>query len=266
MCLDKLNKSTAAFSASVSYSQKSLIVTAIIRVFIQEELNHIKTRIQQLQQHLWHPLVLAMILLETRTRDIPALLVKHKDDITRLEDDAGLYKNQFYEDTLNPATLAPSADRNFEKVLNSLIPIKTDCDYRKFKCKTAIGLLDFLEKFNEDTKTVFTGDSTPSCVSTTISALASKLSHERTWISNVLLRCNYVGDRASALQQQCYTHIAQKDNWLNLRTSNISKDIALSTQRDSTDMRSIAVVTLIFFPTTFVAVSSLTRNMLHDKH
>lgn len=61
--------------------------------------------------------------------------------------------------------------------------------------------------------------------------------------------------------------MGQKDNYLNLRTANISleiaemsrednlqmKEIALATARDSTDMRSIAVLTLVFLPPTFTA-------------
>lgn len=187
--------------------------------------------------------------------------MKHKTAITRLEDDAGVYKNQFFQDTLDPNTLAPSEDRDFDGVLNDLIPIKSDCDYRKFKCQTALELLDFLDKYYSDTQNIF-GNSL--CVSSSVKLLGSKLAHERIWLTNLLLRCNYVVDRASALQAQCYTHMAQRDNWLNLQTSKTSKDIALSTQKDSTDMRSIAVVTLIFFPATFVAVSwKLLRCWVH---
>ena len=66
--------------------------------------------------------------------------------------------------------------------------------------------------------------------------------------------------------------MAQKDNYLNLQTANISleiaemsrddnlqmKEIALAAQKDSKDMRSVAVLTLIFLPPTFTAVSLLT--------
>jgi hypothetical protein len=62
--------------------------------------------------------------------------------------------------------------------------------------------------------------------------------------------------------------MGQRDNFLNLETANTSKEIAelsrkdnlqmkniaLATQRDSTDMRSISVLTGLFLPATFVAV------------
>jgi hypothetical protein len=55
--------------------------------------------------------------------------------------------------------------------------------------------------------------------------------------------------------QQVYSFIAQKDNFLNLRTADTSVRIAEASRQDSTAMRSISVVTLLFLPATFVAVS-----------
>ena len=47
----------------------------------------------------------------------------------------------------------------------------------------------------------------------------------------------------------------QADNAVMRSIAEASKEVALSTRRDGADMRVIAVVTLIFLPATFTAVS-----------
>ncbi|KAF1973207.1 hypothetical protein BU23DRAFT_599174 [Bimuria novae-zelandiae CBS 107.79] len=73
-------------------------------------------------------------------------------------------------------------------------------------------------------------------------------------------KCVYLERSISAQVQTVYSLIAQKDNRLNhsatrasCQIASDSRRIALLTRRDSTDMRIIAAVTLIFLPGTFVA-------------
>ncbi|KAJ4294273.1 hypothetical protein N0V90_007963 [Kalmusia sp. IMI 367209] len=73
-------------------------------------------------------------------------------------------------------------------------------------------------------------------------------------------KCVYLERSISAQVQTIYSLIAQKDNRLNhsatkasCQIASDSRRIAILTRRDSTDMRIIAAVTLIFLPGTFVA-------------
>lgn len=73
-------------------------------------------------------------------------------------------------------------------------------------------------------------------------------------------KCVYLERSISAQVQTVYSLIAQKDNRLNhsatrasCQIASDSRRIAILTRRDSTDMRIIAAVTLIFLPGTFVA-------------
>ncbi|KAF2677254.1 hypothetical protein K458DRAFT_162992 [Lentithecium fluviatile CBS 122367] len=73
-------------------------------------------------------------------------------------------------------------------------------------------------------------------------------------------KCQYLERSISAQVQTIYSLIAQKDNRLNhsatrasCQIASDSRRIAILTRRDSTDMRIIAAVTLIFLPGTFVA-------------
>jgi hypothetical protein len=73
-------------------------------------------------------------------------------------------------------------------------------------------------------------------------------------------KCVYLERSISAQVQTVYSLIAQKDNRLNhsatrasCQIASDSRRIAILTRRDSTDMRIIAAVTLVFLPGTFVA-------------
>jgi hypothetical protein len=50
-------------------------------------------------------------------------------------------------------------------------------------------------------------------------------------------------------------YYSQRDNYYNKRDAESNQLIAISGKRDSTSMKVLAVVTMIFLPGTFVAVS-----------
>ena len=52
--------------------------------------------------------------------------------------------------------------------------------------------------------------------------------------------------------------ISQQDNRINLSVAEDSKKIAAAAKRDSSAMKTVSMLTLIFLPGTFVAVSCLT--------
>ena len=49
--------------------------------------------------------------------------------------------------------------------------------------------------------------------------------------------------------------VAQSDNLLNQGIAADSKEVALASQRDSTAMKAIALLTMVFLPGTYMAVS-----------
>ncbi|KAF2013810.1 hypothetical protein BU24DRAFT_494212 [Aaosphaeria arxii CBS 175.79] len=73
-------------------------------------------------------------------------------------------------------------------------------------------------------------------------------------------KCDYLERSIDAQVQTIYTLVAQKDNQTNIAAASASyhiasssRRIAILTRKDSTDMRIIAAVTLVFLPGTFVA-------------
>jgi len=74
--------------------------------------------------------------------------------------------------------------------------------------------------------------------------------------------------------RQIYNHLAHKSNQINLSLAESSRHIAMDAQKDSAVMKSIAVLTMIFLPATYIAVghsnslvpcpTSLHRDCLHS--
>ena len=52
-----------------------------------------------------------------------------------------------------------------------------------------------------------------------------------------------------------YNYMAQKGNMITIALAADSKEIAMATKKDSSAMKAIALLTMIFLPGTFVAVS-----------
>lgn len=242
--LDKHNKAAAAFGLSLAFDSTSRTTAVALRVLLQTELDFVRNRVEKLGQYAWHPLLIPLILLEGRNADIPSELARHKDEIAELERKAGIYKNQYYADTLDFRSLSPTQGRDFDQILNDLLKIKNSLDYIMFKCETSLDLLEFLTAQLEQLSAAH-APSDPSWLTTT-AIVKAKLAKDRVWAANSKARGTYVSQRCAALLAACYTLMARNDNWLNL-------EVAQASKRDSTDMRSIAVLTLVFLPATFVA-------------
>ena len=61
-------------------------------------------------------------------------------------------------------------------------------------------------------------------------------------------------NRYTNISIKVYNYIAQKDSKVNVEVARDSKEIAAESKRDSSAMKTIAVLTIIFLPGTFVAV------------
>jgi hypothetical protein len=63
------------------------------------------------------------------------------------------------------------------------------------------------------------------------------------------------------IMSQINNHLAHRSNQINLSLADSSQKIAMDTQRDSSIMKSIAVLTMTFLPATYIAVCLLSLNM-----
>ena len=70
---------------------------------------------------------------------------------------------------------------------------------------------------------------------------------------NLLFRVHHIQRKAQTQLAVVYNFIAQRDNKLNIEVARDSKAIAAASKRDSSAMKTIAVLTIVFLPGTFIA-------------
>ncbi|PVI04357.1 hypothetical protein DM02DRAFT_187308 [Periconia macrospinosa] len=82
-----------------------------------------------------------------------------------------------------------------------------------------------------------------------MSQLLENQAYLRSWNLSISERAEYLSERAKALVQTVYSGIAQRD-------AALSQNAAIAAARDSSVMRVIAAITIIFLPATTTAVKS----------
>jgi hypothetical protein len=65
---------------------------------------------------------------------------------------------------------------------------------------------------------------------------------------------------------QVYNFIAQRDNMLNVEVARDSRAVAVASKRDSSAMKTLAIVTMAFLPGTFIAVRTYLSSTYSLKH
>ena len=79
------------------------------------------------------------------------------------------------------------------------------------------------------------------------------IEHLYNYASNLLTQNTSEQKRTQTHLAVVFNFMAQKDNLLNISLANDSRRIAAASQRDSTAMKTISVVTMVFLPGTYIA-------------
>ena len=74
--------------------------------------------------------------------------------------------------------------------------------------------------------------------------------------TSLLIRLREIQRGAQTQLNFVYNFTAQRDSILNLETAKVTKELAVASKRDSSAMKTIAVLTMVFLPGTFLAVSN----------
>ncbi|MCJ1324670.1 hypothetical protein MMC10_001332 [Thelotrema lepadinum] len=83
--------------------------------------------------------------------------------------------------------------------------------------------------------------------------LDNMIEHLLNYASNLRFRNSSEQKRTQAHLAVVFNFMAQKDNLVNISLANDSRRIAAASKRDSTAMKTIAVVTMFFLPGTYIA-------------
>jgi hypothetical protein len=74
--------------------------------------------------------------------------------------------------------------------------------------------------------------------------------------TSLLVRLREIQRGAQTQLNVVYNFTAQRDSVLNLETAKVTKELAVASKRDGSAMKTIAVLTMVFLPGTFLAVST----------
>ncbi|KAH7141512.1 hypothetical protein B0J13DRAFT_556947 [Dactylonectria estremocensis] len=251
---EKWDSDLTNFNLSVAYHPTRRYMFAVAHVLRRADAKYLARRVQALQSMAWHPLLVALILVETRTERMILDLNLIKDSLYSTEKRTGTHKNyhgKAYHKRRNYYAYGKKVweqNDDFETAPGILTSIISDCSMFEGKCTINEELLCWLEELNS---TLIVNSMTGRGTETDMASLSkdsmrSKISFMKTWVRNNRTRSAYFSKRAEAQMQAALSLIAQRDSALNFK-------LAEAAIRDSSDMRAIAWVTLAFLPATFVA-------------
>ncbi|KAM5367179.1 hypothetical protein ACJZ2D_010169 [Fusarium nematophilum] len=243
----------ANFSLSVAYSPTTRTTNIVAHMLHKAGIEHLLTRLQTLSSIVWHPLLVPLILMEKRVEGTAEKLTFVRDSLYAIEKRTGTHKN--YQGKGHHEKLGYHAtgnkvweqrggqDMGFETAPGKLTSIVSDCAMIEANSLINESLLGWLLELNVALcEPGIKGE----LLAVSAGSIQMKISAMRTWCNNNRVRSAYLAKRAEAQMQASLNLMAQRDNALNLK----STEAAL---RDSADMRAIAWVTLAFLPATFVA-------------
>ncbi|KAH7152640.1 hypothetical protein EDB81DRAFT_789420 [Dactylonectria macrodidyma] len=252
---EKWDSDLTNFNLSVAYHPTRQCTFAVAHVLRRADAKHLVRRLQALQTMAWHPLLVALILMETRTEGLIKDLNLIRDSLYATEKKTGTHKNyhgKAYHKRRNYYAYGKKIweqNDDFETAPGILTSIMSDCSMFEGKCTINEELLCWLKELNSklSINSVIEQKGTEmGRVSLAKNSISSKISAMKTWVRNNRTRSAYFSRRAEAQMQAALSLIAQRDSALSFKMT----EAAI---RDSSDMRAIAWVTLAFLPATFVA-------------
>ncbi|KAF1841945.1 uncharacterized protein K460DRAFT_176120 [Cucurbitaria berberidis CBS 394.84] len=241
------------FSLSCVFDSDTMCSGCILRILTKEDLHVFKRRLSEMVEFAWYPYFLPMILTEMRLQHLPGRMRRIRRFLYRVEKTTGTHQN--YRQRLGLTTVKGKSvsetwnDPDFEAAPGELTSIASDCAYYESHCRTRQNFLAFINSMHEK---LVSARAVPS-QELAIRMFGQKMQFMKMWATAVENRSAYLGKRAEIQLQMCNSLMSQRDNALNKKTAETSLTISRFSQMDSTNMRTIAAVTLAFLPGTFIA-------------
>ncbi|KAK6371653.1 hypothetical protein LTS17_008905 [Exophiala oligosperma] len=258
------------FCLALAYNEKTGLLHGILNGMQTDEIELLLDCIQRSGRDILDSMLLPIFLLELKVHYFAVLLEKRARGIEEIEYMTGM-RHGFSSNPRRNMSMVKDTER--ERMLKEL-----DFDQITQKLTGLTGTLSFCEMtFSSSLRAL-----------NKVDAIRSRLTPQRETREEVDTRVSYLRelligsqalggvllDRTKAQVQTVYSLIGQKDNRLNIDTAAASRkiaeislgqntamkdmaedsrNVAILTQKDSTNMRIIAVVTLLFLPGTFMA-------------
>ncbi|OCT50410.1 hypothetical protein CLCR_06891 [Cladophialophora carrionii] len=265
------------FCLGLVHNAETGIVHAIVNGMQGEEIDQLLTCLRESRSCLSEPMLLPIFLLELKVHYFAILLENRAERIEGIELDTGM-KHEFSPNAKRKDARHREREKllkelNFDEITQKLTGGTGTLSFCDMTFASSLRALELVCSVKERIRSL------PYCRPDRINAadtnaVDTRVAYLRGLIVGAQAHSGVLSARTKAQVQTVYSMIGQKDNQLNIETAAASRkiaeislrhntamkdmakdsrNIAILTRKDSTDMRIIAVVTLLFLPGTFMA-------------
>ncbi|KAF2740724.1 hypothetical protein EJ04DRAFT_163998 [Polyplosphaeria fusca] len=250
----------------VSHMTYAIVVglTATEIDLVSSYLGHPSTRLGRFPQLLTHPLLLPVLLLDLATDDTSNLLKIRIKMLSQIQQRTGMDRFNSLRGTKVSGRTSIALTREKERQELDLDAVMLRLTCLSDWVAAQRGFVRIQGRVAQTVDEMLSNEPTGNLGANETRGIESMFRERLEFAKESLLaaeaKCQYLERSINAQVQTIYSLIGQKDNRLNIAAASAScqiasdsRRIAILTRRDSTDMRIIAAVTLIFLPGTFVA-------------
>lgn len=241
------------WTLAVSWDPLSKAIAGIIHGAEEKDLDGLASSLTHLNEKLFHPLLMPVCLCEMLVDSDTKAIRTHATELYQIEIKTNFHG--FYPTASEGSSrLATTPEQDFEEITRSLNFIISRLAFHEMRIGANTTTMDSLRQMNS-----------PSLLN---------LSEDEDWVSRVKCSTQWIEDTLASLKSEnealllelacnqkiaqsqleiVYNLVAQRDNKDNLKLAKISTEIASVTKDDSFAMRTIAVMSILFLPGTFVS-------------
>lgn len=238
----------AQTETQLGFSWKSTTRTTygILRICNRTLLGHYLRVLKSLRHLVSEPLVLGIVLLEAIYMLVPKWLSTAQADIAAVQRQTGHIGGLDLDDQSSQGPL------DYDQVSLEVSRISQMIIWCRTLFKSYLYLCEFIEQSASRSKLVKGPGSSPASA-TNWEVFSALLNSTKCQIAHDLIYIDYLRDMCVVQNQNVYNLIAQRDVQQNIELARDSKSIAVASKRDSSAMKSIALLTMVILPGTFIS-------------
>ncbi|KAL8823311.1 MAG: hypothetical protein Q9191_005976 [Dirinaria sp. TL-2023a] len=241
------------WTLAVVWNLKSHAINCIIHGVEQKDLDTFTSSLEFAREHLVNPLLLPLSLCEMLVDSDSQAIRTHAGELYEVE-----FRTNFHgfytSGPVESGGVTRSPEQDFEEITRSLNFVISRLAFHQMRISANVTLIDGLVQVKQ--KDLVDDDEEESWKARSESSASwveSRLASLKAENQALLLEIACNQKIAQSQLEIVYNLVAQRDNKDNLKMAKISTEIASVTKDDSFAMRTIAVMSIVFLPGTFIS-------------
>ncbi|KAL8928730.1 MAG: hypothetical protein Q9208_001508 [Pyrenodesmia sp. 3 TL-2023] len=241
------------WTLAVSWDPQSHAIAGIIHGAEEKDLDGLASSLTHLNEQLFHPLLMPVCLCEMLGDSDRQAIRTHATELYQVEIRTNFHG--FYPTASQESSrLAKTPEQDFEEITRTLNFIISRLAFHEMRIGANTTLMNRLRQMNNPPLLNLPEDEAwASRVKSSCQLIEGTLASLKTDSEALLLELACSQKIAQSQLEIVYNLVAQRDNKDNLKLAKISTEIASVTKDDSFAMRTIAVMSILFLPGTFVS-------------